>query len=168
MNLSTAEVVLAGGLLIAVITDLREERIYNALTFPLVALGFLVHGLAGDLWTPLLGAGVAFALHFLLFALNVERGGDAKLMIGVGALLGWEPMIESTLWMFLLLFPVGLTLLTLKGKLGNFLATLRFAYRRALGYPVEPPEERTMMPFAPVIAAGVLAARLTDVLVVWE
>ena len=92
--------------------------------------------------------------------LKVERGGDAKLMMGVGAFYGWSLMLASSVWMLLLLFPVGLTVLTLKGRLRNFFETVRFAWRKALGYPVEPPEQQTMMPFGPVIACAVLAARL--------
>ena len=33
-----------------------------------------------------------------------------------------------------------------RGKWGNFVATVRYAYRKALGYPVEPPAGRRAGP----------------------
>lgn len=168
MEWTLADVVLALGLTIAVYTDLTSERIPNVLTFPLILVGIVIHFVQGNFLLPLLGVGVAFALHFVLWMLKVERGGDAKLMMAVGALLGWSEMLESTLWMFLLLFPIGLAVLTVRGRLRNFIETVKFAYRRAIGYPVDPPAEQTMMAFGPVIACAVVAARLTDWLYLWE
>ena len=110
---------------------------------------------------------MAFALHFAIYALGVERAGDAKLMMGVGALQGWSLMLESTFWTLLLLFPVGLAVLALRGRLRNFWHTIQYSYRKALGYPVEPPKEQTMMAFGPVIAVAVVVARFTDVLLLW-
>ncbi len=161
-DLNTGDLLLAAGLLVACVTDLREGKIPNVLTLPLVVLGVLYNTLSGALLFGLLGAVIAFALHFGLWALKVERGGDAKLMMAVGAFLGWSDMLATTIWMFLLLAPVGILVLIARGRLGNFLETLRYAWRKALGYPVEPPAEQTTMIFAPVIACAVIATRLLD------
>lgn len=167
MEFTVADVVLGLGLAVSTYTDLREGKIYNAVTFPLIALGIVIHATQGSVFTALVGLGVAFGIHFALWVLKVERGGDAKLMMGVGALLGWSELCESTLWMFLLLFPVGLTVLAIKGKLRNFWETLKFVGLKSAGYPVEPPSEQTMLPFGPVIAVAVVVARLTDWLLLW-
>jgi len=167
MDLTLADAVLFAGVITAGVTDLRDRRIPNVLTFSMIGLGIVIHFVMGAYWLPLLGILVAFGLHFALFALNVERAGDGKLMIAVGSLLGWSEMLETTLWSFLLLIPVGVLILLVRGKLGNFWETLKFAVRKALGYPVEPPEEKTYMAFAPVIACAAFVARFTDWLYLW-
>lgn len=168
LELTVADGVMIVGLAIASWTDVREEKIYNALTFPLMAAGVVVHSARGDVWFPLLGIAVAFGIHFALWSLKVERGGDAKLMMGVGALLGWSTLCEASLWMYLLLFPVGLTVLWMRGRLHNFIETVKFVAYKARGFPVEPPAETTTLPFGPVIACAVIVARTTDWLMLWE
>lgn len=167
MQLTIIDAVLGVGLLIAAITDAREGKIYNALTLPLVVLGLAINAVAGDVAASIAGFSVAFGLHFTLYIMHVEKPGDAKLMLGVGALAGWSMVLESTLWMFLLLLPVGLTVLALRGKLGNFIATLRFVVLKVMGYAVEAPIEKTMLAFGPVIAVAVVVARFTDWLRLW-
>jgi len=111
VDLTVADAVLFTGVLTAAATDLRDRRIPNVLTFSLIGLGLVIHFVQAAYWLPIVGILVAFALHFLLFFLRVERPGDGKLMIGVGALCGWSTMLETTLWSFLLLIPVGLLIL---------------------------------------------------------
>lgn len=167
-ELTIADAVLAAGLLVACATDLRDQKIPNALTFGLIGLGIVIHFVQGNYWFPIVGVLAAFGLHFALFALQVEKPGDGKLMMGVGALLGWSVMLEGTLWKFLINAPVGLIVLWWHGRLGNFLKRLQYVYRKALRYPVEPPqEELTYMPFAPSIAIAVVLARFTDLLYLW-
>ncbi|MBW1878228.1 MAG: prepilin peptidase [Deltaproteobacteria bacterium] len=167
MDLTVADAVLFAGVVTAAATDLRDRRIPNLLTGSLIGLGIVIHIILGAYWLPIVGILVAFALHFALFALQVERPGDGKLMIGVGALAGWSTMLETTLWSFILLVPVGLFILAVRGRLGNLWETLKFAVRKALRYPVAPPEEQTYMAFAPVIACATFVARFTDWLYLW-
>lgn len=162
MEWTLGDGILAIGLLVAVYTDLKEQKIPNVLTLPLTGLGVLWHLLQGEVWLPVVGVVAAFALHFGLWALKVERGGDAKLMMAVGAFLGWSEMLEVTVWNLILLFPVGIVVLAVRGRLRNFFETMRFAWRRALGYPVEAPTEQTLMAYAPVIACAVATARFVD------
>ena len=76
---------------IAAVTDLWSFKIYNALTLPLVASGFVYHGITGGsagLAGSASGAAVGFGVFFLVFLLGGMGGGDVKLMAGVGAWLG--------------------------------------------------------------------------------
>src|SRR5215207_852064 len=80
-------------------TDLRSRRIPNRLT-----LGILLCGLAlravegmGPLTIGLLGAGLGLAIAVVLFGLGAVGGGDGKLLIGVGAFLGYERYLGALL-----------------------------------------------------------------------
>ena len=77
--------------LVAAVIDVRTRRIPNWLSGAGIVAGF---GLQGALrgWSGLgeaaMGAGLAFLVYFLLFALRAMGGGDVKLMMAVGALAG--------------------------------------------------------------------------------
>lgn len=77
--------------LVAAVIDVRTRRIPNWLSGAGMLAGF---GLQGTLrgWKGLedaaLGAGLAFLVYFILFALRAMGGGDVKLMTAVGALAG--------------------------------------------------------------------------------
>jgi len=83
----------------AAVTDLRRGKIYNALTYPAIALGMIGHTLVGGITggegsLGLAGSLAGFATGFLpMFAAWMAGGvggGDAKLMGAVGALSGWR------------------------------------------------------------------------------
>ncbi len=166
-ELGPGDAVLAVALVIAVITDLRSQKIYNALTFPLMLAG-VGFGLAtGQLGSSLMGLGAAFALHFALFAMKVDRAGDAKLMMGVGAMVGVVDMLEASLWAFVLFAPMGLVVLVMRRKLGNFVAALRWTANKLLRPNMHPGErpEGTPLAKAPAILLGVVMARLTELII---
>lgn len=145
--------------------DLRTSRIPNALTFSLLALGLAVSVTIGaGLGVALTGVGVAFVLHFVLWQLGLEGAGDAKLMMAVGAFLGYAPMLEATLWRYLLLIPYAVVVITVKGRWGNFRAALQWTLLKAQGSEVGERPEATEVPFGPLIAVAVPLAVYTDVL----
>jgi len=93
-------IALAIALLTAAVTDIRNQRIYNWLTFPLILAGFATHTVFGGFAGLKFAAG-GFALGFVAMAvpyfLGVMGAGDVKLMAGIGAWLG----VEATLVAFL-------------------------------------------------------------------
>lgn len=70
-------------LVAASLTDLRHRRIPNILTVPFLIFGLLTHG-----WTGVFGFLLAFLLAGSLFGLRMWGGGDAKLLMGLGSVLG--------------------------------------------------------------------------------
>jgi len=164
--LTAADVVLAIALIVACITDLRSQKIYNALTFPLMLTGVGIWLVKGDVLFALTGLGAAFVLHFALFALRVDRAGDAKLMMGVGACWGWVEMLEASLWAFLVFAPMGLVVLIATRRLSRFVAALRWTWLRVTtGAEIAGDRpEGTPLAKAPAIAIGVVIARLTQLI----
>lgn len=171
VTLSTLHLVVLLVVAIAVVTDLTTMRIPNGLTYPLWGIGVIWHGVAfflgtGDAWwTGLLGLVVLFPVHFALFAVGIDKGGDAKLMIGVGACLGWWVGIEATVWSILLMGPVAVLIATLMGKLPSvwktFVYLIKAPYYRTMKLDPGPKPEQTYVPKAPVIAISVLVALFT-------
>ncbi len=162
--LTPADGMLVLGCGAACYTDITTGKIPNGLTLPMCAAGLVLHAFAGQGWVfGLAGLVVAFVLHFGLWAAGVVKGGDAKLMMGVGAVVGGAELIETTLWELVLLLPIGLLTLVVLGRLGNFKKTLEYTVAKAQGdKEATPPEEQTMMVFGPVIAVAVLVARFTE------
>jgi len=107
-------------LAVAVVTDLRVGKIYNKLTVPCAAVGLALGGMTGGL-TGLadraLGAAVALGVVVAISALVGLGGGDAKLLIAVGALKGFH-------------FAIWAMLLT--GVAGGALAAVVMIRRRAV------------------------------------
>jgi Flp pilus assembly protein protease CpaA len=163
MELSPQQLVLLVGVTVGAVMDLWSGRIPNVLTFPMMVVGIALHAIVGpEPLVGLIGCAAAFALHFPLFAAGIEKGGDAKLMMGVGAAVGWATMVETTLWLAVLYLPVGLAVLAAQGKLGNLVATARYVMAKWQGQTKDPPPDPTYFRTGPVIAVGAVLAWLTD------
>ncbi|MEZ5962256.1 MAG: prepilin peptidase [Planctomycetota bacterium] len=98
---------LLGGLVVAAaaaIADLRTRRIPNAITVPGTALGLLTALAANQGWLPgtpgvafgnaLATAAGALLLGFACFARRLLGGGDAKLLVAVGAWVGFPALVH--------------------------------------------------------------------------
>lgn len=85
-----ASIVFAALMSAALIWDLAQRRIPNALVLSGLILGAGIRFIVSDhsLITGLLGAGLALGLTFPLFALRAMGGGDVKLFAVTGMFLG--------------------------------------------------------------------------------
>jgi Flp pilus assembly protein protease CpaA len=159
------DAVVGAVLLIACYTDLTRRRIPNSITYPLWALGPVFWLIMGPWYEGLIGLALMFPIHLAFFAIGLDKGGDAKLMIGVGAMFGWKFGLEATLWGVLLMLPVSLMVALAMGLLPSVAKTLvwvaRMPFYRAQGLDPGPAPPQTLIPKAPVIAAAVLVAKFT-------
>ena len=85
--------------LIASVTDIRETRIPNWLTFPLIIGGLIqapILGGWGGTGDALLGMLVASGLFIWAYLFHGGGAGDAKIMMGIGLWLGLDASIVVT------------------------------------------------------------------------
>jgi prepilin peptidase CpaA len=114
----------AAFLFLAVENDVRRLRIPNWLTFPAflgaLALGFLSAGATG-LVAALAGAGVAFGVLFVPYALGWLGAGDVKAAMVLAALFGREAFLPMLFWMVLVGGCLAVALVVVKGGLRDLL-----------------------------------------------
>jgi prepilin peptidase CpaA len=110
---------------VAAITDVREGKVFNRLTYPGIVLGIALNGLgepAGIGWGPaLLGFLVGFGALLVAYVAGGLGGGDVKLMGMVGAFLGPLATLYALLYTFLVGALLAFTLIVWKeGIVGVF------------------------------------------------
>ena len=110
---------LVGAGLIASWTDIRETRIPNWLSLPLLAAGLLYAGILGG-WSGLgdavLGAVVASAIFIWAYIAFSGGAGDAKLMMGVGAWLGYDAALAEVIAISLVGFAYAILTMVFRGR----------------------------------------------------
>jgi Flp pilus assembly protein protease CpaA len=163
MELFTPEaVVMLLFLAIASYTDATTGKIYNNLTFPMMLVGAGLHFFNGTPMIALWGILGAVALHYPMWMLGVEKGGDVKLLMGIGALVGFMEMAETTAYYAILYLPIGVGVLALRGRLQNLVGVGGWMAKKASGQEVGDAPEATVLWTAPVISAAAVVAWLTD------
>jgi prepilin peptidase CpaA len=161
----TVPAVLTVLLAAAVYTDLRHGKIYNKLTLTCIALGIILSllsaGLRG-LGESLAGIGLIMLLYLLFAPLTGIGGGDVKLIMAVGALMG----IRFTVWSLLFSAAIGGLLAvivmirhrvladTLKGMSTSLI--LRVFYQAPVG--ITGGSRGLKFRYSPAIALGTLLA----------
>lgn len=103
---------LIGFMLLATVTDVKDQKIYNWTTYPGILVAILLAILRSasgwpdvaivDLQQSLTGFLLAGGMMLLCFVLFQIGGGDVKLLAMVGAFLGPMAGLETVLWTFVL------------------------------------------------------------------
>ena len=144
---------LAAVVLIALVTDLLERKIHNALTIPAFTAGIVFHALfhsASSPWWDGLAGGFGLGVpFFLLFALGVMGAGDVKLMMTVGAIGGVRIAMIAGIGVFVLHVVIGLPRLLLAGRALDVVRVFS---------PGWTPQKSLWAPWGLVIALSTLAA----------
>lgn len=148
---------------VAAVTDLRQFRIPNWLTLPLLPLGLLYHisvgGLDGVMASGM-GALVGFTLLFPLYLTGGMGAGDVKLMAGLGAWLKTTPTLEVLVISCLFAGAYALVLLVVNRRPSQSKAA--HVARRVEAGVASADRRIRLIPFGVMIAAGlvvVLACR---------
>lgn len=164
------EAVLIVTLALAVLTDLRQQKIPNRLTFPAIALGLVLNTLLNG-WHGLLFSVEGLAAASLSLALFLLAGaigaGDIKLLWAVGALMGPHFAFGTLLATAILGGMQGLLTAARRGEL-TYTILNTFLGSHALATQGSITEIKGMgrtsragkMPYAPAIALGVAAVML--------
>jgi prepilin peptidase CpaA len=145
------------------VTDLRERRIPNWLTFPAALAAMFLHGLGSGAALASLLAYAGFLLGgFILYSTVLARGvgaGDLKLLAACAAFLGWMPALYLSLfsfaahvvWMIVSWFLAGVAWQNLLA-LGRWLALLLAPRGARIPFVPHGVEERS--PHAPFVLLG--------------
>jgi prepilin peptidase CpaA len=163
-----AAITLLAALAIAVITDLRSQRIPNWLTFPLMLSGLVAHAVANGLdglLFALAGFGLGLGVMLVPFLLGMMGAGDVKLMAGVGAWLGASTAFAAFIFTCLVGGVYALVVLLrhmdhLKAVLANFRASV-FILLSSHRFEYVPVKSERVLPrlcYGVAIAAGTLAS----------
>ena len=148
--------------LVAVASDLRTQRIPNAWNFGFMAVGL---GLAGARLTPTplaeagIGLGAGFLVLFPFFASGGIGAGDVKMLMAIGALMGWKFLVNTCnvggLAGGALSFLVAFYDIR---RLGGWVQYLAITKKEMKERTSRKDSVRTKMPYGVAIALGALAA----------
>ena len=116
-------------LVVAVYTDWRWHRLFNWLTFPALGIGLILSGVWGG-WSGLLsslaGAGIAFGVFLVLYLVARMGAGDLKLMVAIGAWLGYPAIIPDLVYVMLAGGVIALGFALRYGALGSVFRNLYY------------------------------------------
>lgn len=124
--------VLLLALVISFITDIKERKIYNIVTFPTIIVGLIYHtvtnGWDGFLLS-FLGLLVGFGLLFIPYVLGGIGAGDVKLLAAIGALKGTYFVFQSFFLIAIVGGIIAFSILVSKKELGFFFKRIFFAMK---------------------------------------
>lgn len=146
------------------VTDLWKGKIYNAVTYPAIALGFVL-GAAHAGWPGMLNAlggfAVGFFPAFIMFALGGMAGGDVKLLGAIGTIAGAIAATETLILAFLVGGLLSIGKLVWHGQLFSSLwRTVRVivgTFWPGLAPVKQPDEERRTIRFGFAICVALVA-----------
>ncbi|WP_442599128.1 A24 family peptidase [Neobacillus sp. D3-1R] len=107
-------------LLICVVTDLKERKIYNVVLFPVLCIAWILNVVLGG-WDGLvvtfLGTMVGLAILIIPYFMGGMGAGDVKLLAVIGALKGTSFVLMTALYM---------------GLAGGLIAIFIFLFRKGV------------------------------------
>lgn len=120
--------------LVAAITDYRSGKIYNWLTLPALLFGFIVSVVVGLPTLAAAAAGVGLAALFFipLFLTGVLGGGDVKLLMAMGTVLGARGIFELSCASILIAALGAVVLLVTHKRVKPFFSELTMFFRTLL------------------------------------
>lgn len=169
-HIEAAKVLLFVTLAIAVVTDIRWNKVFNWLTFPALALGVAVAATGGKpaLITSAQGLAGGLLAGLVFMVIFRSGAGDAKLLIAVGALTCPGFVVGTSLYGAIAAFPMAVALMWRRGVLKYTFANLAAnAAQRAVGnteVDFAANSRAGKMPYAVALAVG---AGLTFYLYGW-
>ena len=166
--------------LLAASFDAATSRIPNPITYTAILMGLALnsiptlltaaHGPDFGPWLGAVGIGQAFlgfgvcaGIGLICLLLAGMGGGDVKLLVAVGAMLGFSQATHVFLWTLVIAVPYALINLLVRGRLNGVLAAaglqlLQIVYFRRFE-PVAAPS-RTTIPLAVPLTLAMFCARL--------
>ena len=142
----------------ATVTDLRQRRIPNRITLPMLVGGLVLRVVVGGqagLTVGLIGAGLALAIMIGPFVLRWVGAGDVKMSMAVGGLMGPDFVIAALLFASLAAGVIAVADILHKRQLASTARYLFFT----LHMPVQPGMAlKGRLPYAPALALGCLVA----------
>jgi prepilin peptidase CpaA len=153
-------------LLICLITDFKDRKIYNAVLFPALLFGLVYNLISGGwfgLGQSLLGFLVGTLILIIPFAFGGIGAGDVKLLAVVGALKGHIFILYTAIGMGLAGGVIALSILIYQRQLLDLLTRfLRGVYlllsTRCKVVAFELDHEKIMFPYGLAIVAGAVSA----------
>jgi len=124
--------------MIASITDIRERKIYNLLTYPSIIFGFFLWGIFSGmdgLIVSMIGFAIAFGVFLIIFLFGGFGAGDVKYAAAIGAIMGY-PMIIN--WVVISAIVGGIFALALLIRF-RLKKAERFEMKESLFIPYGPP-----------------------------
>jgi prepilin peptidase CpaA len=163
----TASVILLFSLLaVAVVTDLTRRKVPNWLTVPAALAGVALSGLDGapGVIRSLEGLAAGLGAGIIFFTLFRSGGGDAKLLVAVGAIAGPSFLLWTALLGAVAGLPMALWLMWRRGTFAYTLNNLAAnAVQKTLGgseVRLDANNRAGHLPYSLAIAAGALATCL--------
>lgn len=124
---------------VVTVTDLRERRIPNAVTLPMVVVGCVLNAMpaewgiaAGDWKVGVYGTALGLGILFPPFAMNLVKAGDVKYLAAVGALGGPLVALFTFLYGSIVHGLVCLAVLARRGEVNAAFENIGFYLRNSM------------------------------------